>query len=133
MKLQSSPTVEYTAPEQEPAREAPAARPRGRVVLLAILVTMALAAVIWINAARRPAPASGGLDGCLADASGQPVQAVVRVGDLERRAGADGCFFFASLPAEPAELLVEASGQRWSFAVTVEPGKAVGLGTLELR
>ncbi|MFZ5820888.1 MAG: carboxypeptidase-like regulatory domain-containing protein [Chloroflexota bacterium] len=110
------------------------ARNRRWLLALAVLFLLvdALAAAFLLSppVSRQP---PGGLDGCLADANGQPLQATVRVGEVARSTYADGCFFFPALEPGSQQMRVEtASGETFTQTVQIVPGKALGLGTISL-
>jgi hypothetical protein len=73
----------------------------------------------------------GGLDGCLVSANGEPLSAIVRVGQEASQTFEDGCFFFSELPPGAREITIEAvSGERMVQTVEIISGEAVGLGTV---
>jgi len=77
-----------------------------------------------------PGPPAGGLDGCLRSTSGAPLTARVRVAGQSIVTASDGCFFFASVPAGPQIVIVDATGQtgEWQRKVDIVADQAVGLG-----
>ncbi len=73
----------------------------------------------------------GGLDGCLVSTNGEPLSAVVRVGQEASQTFEDGCFFFSELPPGNQEITIETvSGERSVQTVEIISGEAVGLGTV---
>ncbi|MBM3150979.1 MAG: carboxypeptidase regulatory-like domain-containing protein [Chloroflexi bacterium] len=75
----------------------------------------------------------GGLDGCIADASGAPVQATIWADDISRTTYEDGCFFFASLLPGAYKFRVEtSSGFVYEQEIVINSGEALGLETIEV-
>ena len=77
-------------------------------------------------------PPTGGLDGCLATASGEPVVTMLQIDAVTRPSYADGCFFFPNLPAGQHELLIHTSAGSLSLPVTILPDQSTGLGTITI-
>jgi hypothetical protein len=100
-------------------------------------VTGVLSVIMLLLSARVLGPSflsePGGLDGCLANASGEPVTGTVRVGSITHPVYDDGCFFFAELSPGAHELTIETSdGTILKQAVEIVPGQAVELGVITL-
>lgn len=107
---------------------------RHRLVLLGICGLILMGNLVFLSIQVAPvmlAPEPGGVDGCIVNATGQPLGAIVMVNGLSRHTFADGCFFFAHLPPGEQSLSVSTDmGIRWTQPVVIKSGKAVGLGTL---
>jgi len=100
-------------------------------------VTGVLSVIVLLLAVRVLGPSffgePGGLDGCLANGSGEPVTGTVRVGNVANSVHEDGCFFFAELAPGAHELTIETSdGTILKQAVEIVPGQAVELGVITL-
>jgi len=110
-------------------REMLARNERALYALTAILVVVVIVLSMRILLISSSEP--GGLDGCIANAAGEPVIGTVRVDSFQRAISADGCFFFAELSPGSQKLFIEiADGSSIEQAVTVLAGQAVGLGTI---
>jgi hypothetical protein len=104
---------------------------RHLVVAAAILTAAYLLLLVTLNLGLRPAvETTGGLDGCLVTADGSAIPGRVRVGDKSVDTYADGCFFFAALPAGVHAMEVEAEDAVWTQSVTIMAGEAVMLGAV---
>lgn len=99
------------------------------VVLLGSGLLLFGGSKLWARASVPP----GGLDGCLVNAVGNPLIAVVKIGQESRQSYEDGCFFFPELPAGKDELVVHTDSKTWTFSVEIISNQAVGLGILTLR
>lgn len=110
-------------------REMLARNERALYALTAILVVIVI--VLSLRMLLISSSESGGLDGCITNAAGEPVIGTVRVDSFQRAISADGCFFFAELSPGSHDLFIEiADGAPIKQAVTVLAGQAVGLGTI---
>ncbi len=138
MRLEDSPSSDLPRPRGHVqryvarlnARLTQAARRWRPWLVRGLTLLCAMALVYLIVRLTLPAPLPGGLDGCLHAAGGAPLTARVRIAGQSVITSADGCFFFAALPAGPQTVIVDAPGQagQWKQTVEISAGQAVGLG-----
>ena len=129
MSPEDSPTLEKAVAAMEQAAAPVLPRRDTRRLLLRITIALCLVLLgVFIYRLATPRPANGGLDGCLRTPDGAALTASVRIQNQPGVVGADGCFFFASLPPGAQILIVQLPGGDWQQPVTVLPGKAISLG-----
>jgi hypothetical protein len=115
-------------------------RPEGRIEkeqrlrrLTRLVIGLCFVLLVYIiGRAAIPAPAPGGLDGCLRSTTAAPLPGAVKVGDRATITGPDGCFYFTALPAGSTTLRVELPEGVWEQPVTISPGQATSLGNLAI-
>jgi hypothetical protein len=103
---------------------------RLRLLTRLVIGLCVLLLVYIIGRAAIPAPAPGGLDGCLRTADDAPLPATLRVGDQVVSSDPDGCFYFAAVPAGSLTLRAEMPAGVWQQPVTIQSGQATALGNL---
>lgn len=102
------------------------------LVVLLVLVDALLVAYVWLPSLS--AGELGGLEGCLATASGEPLLGTVSIADVVRSTSTDGCFFFSALPAGSQRMsIVTNSGASLEQRVRIVSGQAANLGTVIVR
>ena len=131
MAFENSPRLDQPDKPGAPARPRFVLNRRGLLAVLGLALAFLLLA-IGLAAAPKLRPAEpGGLDGCLQTQAGQPLaNTTVSVGTNTRLTGADGCFFWASLPAGDYQMVITAQPQNKVVPVKIESGKAAELGTI---
>ena len=76
---------------------------------------------------------SGGLEGYVLTQSGKPLAAELSIAGVTTHTYEDGYFFFNSLPAGSAELLIQSGGNKTRQSITILSDQAVNLGKIELE
>ena len=134
MTLENSPRI------QKPDQSRPASLrdwliQRKRVFfvgLLALLVgwLVFVAVIVVKNSAVKQSP--GGLEGYVLSQTGAPLAAQLSIADVTTQTYEDGYFFFNSLPAGTAELVIKSGGKEMRQPVTILSDQAVNLGRIIL-
>ena len=133
MGLENSPSLD-NLDSYKPEKKRLSQRDLRRGLLVAVLLLgTALLFLSGIRFGARADTAFGGLDGCLVNGQGNPVAAQVVFGDQSSQSYADGCFFFAALPAGAGELIVRQAGEEQLFPVEIVAGQALMLGDVLVK
>ena len=135
MTFENSPSIQNPN-QHRPASIKDWAIRHKRVFFFGLLVLLVgWLAFIAVTVIRNPVvkQAYGGLEGYVLTPSGQPLAAELSIAGVTTHTYDDGYFFFNSLPAGSAELLIQSGGNETRQSVTILSNQAVSLGKIVLE